>query len=294
MVKIIKFFVNLLGIRKLLGRLRLEIIIKQDQDFPVYDDYPSESLNNKRFYNIGAGSFRHPNWTNVDFQTEHYKKVQTSGMINYNLMELAPLPIESGLAEIVYSSHTIEHVSDEAVQNILKESYRILKPGGCIRLTTPDAALVFKNYQRGDLNFWYWRDYYSQAGIWEQKYTTPLSKASIHQLFLLLVAAQLCKIEISDSPTKKYTDSEIMEVFSNQSMEEGLDFFTRQCVFNPECPGNHVNWWTYEKIFTFLEKAGFSEMYKSGYGQSLFAPLRNTSLFDNTHPKISLYVEAIK
>jgi len=294
MVKIIKFFDNLLGIRKLLGRLGLELVIKQNQDLSVYDDYPPESLKNKRFYNIGAGSFRHPYWTNVDFSTEHYKKVQTSGMINYNLMELVPLPIESGLAEIVYSSHTIEHISDEAIQNMLNESYRILKPGGCIRLTTDDAALNFKNLQRGDLKFWYWVDFYSQAGTWEKNFSIPLSKASIQQLFLHTFASQLSEIQISESPTKKYTDSEIMEVISNQSMEEGLDFFTKQCVFNPEYPGNHINWLTHEKLFTFLEKAGFSEMYKSGYGQSLFAPLRNTSLFDSTHPKISLYVEAIK
>ncbi len=32
----------------------------------------------------------------------------------------------------------------------------------------------------------------------------------------------------------------------------------------------------------------------SGYGQSYAPVMRNTSLFDSTHPKISLYVEAVK
>jgi len=43
-----------------------------------------------------------------------------------------------------------------------------------------------------------------------------------------------------------------------------------------------------------LRKAGFSKIFLSGYGQSFSPVLRNTDLFDNTHPEISLYVEAIK
>jgi len=43
----------------------------------------------------------------------------------------------------------------------------------------------------------------------------------------------------------------------------------------------------------FIE-AGFENIYVSGYGQSFLPPMRNTSLIDSTHPKILLYMEAIK
>ena len=43
-----------------------------------------------------------------------------------------------------------------------------------------------------------------------------------------------------------------------------------------------------------VEKAGFTKIYLSGYGQSFSPVLRNTFFFDNTAPELSLYVEAFK
>ena len=43
-----------------------------------------------------------------------------------------------------------------------------------------------------------------------------------------------------------------------------------------------------------LKLAGFKEVYKSSYCQSRSPILRDPNFFDNTHPDISLYVEAVK
>ena len=147
---------------------------------------------------------------------------------------------------------------------------------------------------RKDIKYWYWVDYYSRSGTWEKLYKQPLCKASMHQLFLHHFASQLCEIDIDDSPKKKYSDSEISEIFLENPDIETLNFFTKKCKFNPNYPGNHINWWTHEKVISFLKEVGFSAPYISGWGQSVFPPLRDTNLFDDTHPKISLYVEAIK
>lgn len=259
-----------------------------------YQEFSKESLSARRFYNVGAGLFGHPFWTNIDYATEHYRGIQKNDFIHYDLMELKPFPVESNKAELVYSSHTIEHVSDEAVRNMLKESYRILKPGGGIRLTTPDALLEFKAYRRNDIKYWYWTKQYDRPGSWEKQFNTSPAEASIHQLFLHHFASQLCEIDIDASPEKKFSDAEIMDVFSSKPEVETLDFFTKQCRFNSRYPGSHINWWTHGKIMSFLREAGFSDPYISGWGQSVFYSLRDTTLFDKTHPKISLYVEAIK
>ena len=268
-----------------LDRLGYEVRRKQKSDDGVYLSFPESSLSERRFYNIGAGSFEHRYWTNVDYASTHYSEVQKN-FVNYNLMDLKPLPIEDNIAEIVYSSHTIEHISDDAANNMLKECYRILKPGGGIRLTAPNAWLEFEAYKRNDNTYWYWSEWNSKSA--------PLCKASIHQNFLHHFASQLCEIDIDDSPKKKYSDAEIYQHFSNNPDVSALDYFTKQCQFNPQHPGNHMNWWTHEKLVFFLKKAGFSEPYISGWGQSVFPPLRDTILFDSTHPKISLYVEAVK
>lgn len=270
-----------LAMQKIANKIGYTIAKIKKPDLSLYNEYPRESLLGKRFYNIGAGSFRHPYWTNVDYSTEHYSLIQNgSEFIHYDLMELSPLPIPDNFAELIYSSHTIEHVSDDAVINMLRESYRALKPGGAIRLTTPDADLGFKAFMRNDLSYWHW---------WY-----PFKNPSIPQYFLHHYASQLCEIDPDESPQKKYSDSEIISIFHNDPKVETIDFFTRQCKYNPQYPGSHINWWTGDKLIKFLIRAGFSAPYRSGWGQSVFRPLREVALFDNTFPSMSLYVEAVK
>jgi predicted SAM-dependent methyltransferase len=266
----------------------------RDVDLNLYSGYPAESIKEKRFYNIGAAGFCHPYWTNIDLDTDHYRQYQKKAFINYDLMALLPLPIDSNSAEIVYSSHTIEHVTDEAAYNMFSESYRVLKKGGCIRITCPNARLEYDAYKRNDINFWYWRKLYSEPGTWEKIYRIPLSQASIQQVFLHHFASQISEIDVNESPAKKYSDKEITDIFLRYPMEEAFDYFTTQCKFDPVHPGNHISWWTHEKLISFLRKAGFSGVYPSAYQQSSIAPLRDSSFFDNTHPELSLYVEAIK
>jgi len=257
-------------------------------DLSRYEEFPVESLAGRRFYNIGAGSFSHAYWTNVDYGTEYYSSVQQPGFIDFDLTSLKPLPIGDDSAEIVYSSHTIEHVDDSAVRNMLSESHRILKKGGLIRLVTPDAELAFRAYRRRDRTFWSWVDKYSAPGTWERHYRRPLREASISSLFLHYHASQVCEIDADDTAVRKYCDREIDEVFSRQPMESALDFFTKQCVFNAERPGNHMNWWTHEKLSSMLRSVGFEDVYRSGYGQSVCRALRDLAVFDKSHAAISL------
>ncbi len=63
--------------------------------------------------------------------------------------------------------------------------------------------------------------------------------------------------------------------------------------FDPNRPGNHVSWWTHAKIERYLKESGFTNIYRSGYRQSVSPLMRRSSLFDSTHPKMSIYMEAI-
>lgn len=246
----------------------------------LYGQYPKQSLADRRFYNVGAGQFRHPYWTNIDHGTDYYDAyLKKFPFIDHDLMALKPFQIESESAEIVYTSHTIEHISNEAAQKVFDEAHRILRPGGAFRLTTPDADLGFAAYKARDRLFWYW---------------TQFRGAEIEQLFLHHYASQVTAIDPDTTPKKKYSSREIAEVLASRSLPEALDFFTSQCAFNPQCAGNHINWWTMDKAAQFLRRAGFTTIYRSAYTQSRFAPLRELPWFDSTHPAISLYVEAVK
>lgn len=257
-------------------------------------NYPVETLQRKPFYNVGSGSFWHPYWTNLDYITEHYKSVQRD-VIHYDLMNTQPLPIETGAAEVIYTSHTIEHVKDEAVLRLFKEAYRALRTGGIFRVTTgPDAETDYAALQRGDMDWFYWDNWYAVPGSYEHLYHQPANSVPLAERWLAHVATQLAPNSISPSVKKKYSAAEIEQVLASNGLTAALDFFCGQCQFDPVHPGNHVSWWTHEKVTDYLRLAGFRNAYRSGYGQSILPILRNTYLFDNTHPQISLYVETVR
>jgi predicted SAM-dependent methyltransferase len=56
-----------------------------------------------------------------------------------------PLPDSS--FEFVFSEHLFEHLSYLQGINMLKECYRVLKPGGTIRIATPDLRFLIGLYQ---------------------------------------------------------------------------------------------------------------------------------------------------
>lgn len=255
--------------------------------------YSEESLRQKRFYNVGAGAFVHEYWTNIDFVSEWYGGVQKN-VVHHDLMALGPLPIADGTAEIIYTSHTVEHVTDAAVQKLFDEAYRALKPGGCLRVTTgPDALLDYAALMRGDAEHFYWDEWYVAPGQYEKHCRAPATSVPLEERWLHHVASQLAPNEVTDYPIKLHAP-EIRKLLEEKPLEEALDYLTSLVKFDPMRAGNHVSWWTHDKALRFMQNAGFETVYRSAYSQSRFAVLRNTAYFDNTHPAMSLYVEAIK
>ena len=58
-----------------------------------------------------------------------------------------PFPLPDASFNYVYSEHLFEHLTYHQAVNMLKESYRVLKPGGVIRITTPNLQFLLGLYQ---------------------------------------------------------------------------------------------------------------------------------------------------
>lgn len=73
---------------------------------------------------------------------------------------LKGLPIADGSADLVYASHILEHLPYADFWLALRNTYRMLKPGGVFRLIVPDmeirAVRYLEMHKRGD----------SEAGSW--------------------------------------------------------------------------------------------------------------------------------
>jgi SAM-dependent methyltransferase len=96
----------------------------------IQNYYDKEALQQKLFYNIGAGYQRSkfPVWSYVDLKAAGYDEKGID--VFYDLESLAPLPLEPGKAEVIFSSFVIEHISANATRNLCSEAFKALKPGG--------------------------------------------------------------------------------------------------------------------------------------------------------------------
>ena len=88
--------------------------------------------------NLGCGSQVHPEWTNVDIMPRH------PGVINHDLNKR--LPFADASFEVVYHSHVLEHLTKEQGKAFVGECYRVLKPGGILRVVVPDLETIARLY----------------------------------------------------------------------------------------------------------------------------------------------------
>lgn len=102
------------------------------------------------YLNVGAGDFYHPNWTNLDWPTEHYDYTPD---IVHDLRSNKRIVLPDRSVSIIYISHVIEHIPDESVDTLLANCYRLLKEGGILRIAVPDKDLLDAAYKRKDHDF---------------------------------------------------------------------------------------------------------------------------------------------
>lgn len=284
-------------IKKSLDKLGLEIRKKSIKNFQLdlYNElFPNQILKEKRFYNIGAGSFYHPYWTNVDFYNNWYKKDQENIGIHFDLMKCESLPIDTNSAEIVYTSHVIEHIDDKAVKNLFEEAYRVLKIGGIFRVTAPDVNLWYRAFKAKDRNLF--RDsikYYSNPEIMESLELNSMSEATLGSIIQYYFSATTSPLTKYDN-SKKFSDEELHKIFNEKDYEEALTYICSFSKFDSNKAGYHINWVNANKVLKMMKETGFSNCYVSAYGQSANPILRDVNFFDNTVPEWSFYVEAVK
>lgn len=93
-----------------------------------------------KFLNLGCGSHFvvSPEWTNIDFESnsEHVKA--------HNL--LTGIPQKDNSFDIVYHSHVLEHFTKSDGDKFIGECFRVLKPGGILRIVIPDLEQITRAY----------------------------------------------------------------------------------------------------------------------------------------------------
>lgn len=119
--------------------------------------------NNKvRKLQLGSGTNRYDGWFNTDLYPR-------GG--NAYLDVTSPLPFKDNTFDYIYSEHMIEHISFQDAEQLLRESYRILRRGGKLRIATPDLSHYVslfgenKSPQQNEYIDWMHSNWINKAGI---------------------------------------------------------------------------------------------------------------------------------
>lgn len=83
-----------------------------------------------------CGSNLIPNWINLD--------ADAVGSTKWCCPD--PLPYGDNSVDVIYSEHGWEHVPLEQGEFLLRECARVLKPGGVVRISTPDLKVLVVAY----------------------------------------------------------------------------------------------------------------------------------------------------
>jgi predicted SAM-dependent methyltransferase len=237
--------------------------------------------------NLGAGQWWLRHWYNLDapFGVRSYKK----NFIDYpfDLCSQDKLPFSDGTVRMFYSSHCIEHIPQKYLEHVFNECCRSMKLEGVIRLTTPDFDKACDAFEQQDEEFFIRTC--SRTGTGEYTYTTD--DFSIEQKFICYFAGTL---------SEQISDVEVAKLYKEMGRYKFADKILENLELNKIGAtagevGYHSNWFSFEKLKSMLEGAGFSDVRRCSRSGSRFEEMRKPkSYFDQSYPKISLYVEARK
>jgi len=88
---------------------------------------------------LGAGDSEPPGWICTAL-------LHVPGRIAY-LDVTRPFPFPDESIDYIYSEHLIEHIPYESGLRMLRECHRVLRPGGRIRIATPDLETLVTLYE---------------------------------------------------------------------------------------------------------------------------------------------------
>ena len=112
-----------------------------------------ETAHAKLMLNLGCGVRTHVDWINIDWSLKlRFSKVPflrqlTDCPVGVTIHDLRKgIPFGDATVDVVYSSHVLEHIQRGDARLFVQEMFRVLKPGGIIRIVVPDLESAARKY----------------------------------------------------------------------------------------------------------------------------------------------------
>ena len=210
--------------------------------------------------------------------------------INISFGESTRLPFDDNSQAVIYSSHMIEHLDNGALPVLFAECFRVLKPGGYLRVEAPDAERILEAYRNGENEFiQYFSDENKRNLIADRNYASIYGEDHIGILGLLsCYVAGECHV-----PAVAGKDE-----FDRNLNSLSLEDFGKWCVSlqTPEqrATHGHINSIYFDKLHKLLSRAGFREVTRKKNRESDIPDVRLEEVEREHRAFYSLYVEAVR
>lgn len=106
-------------------------------DRQLIEQYVETSMS--RRLHLGAGNHELTDWLNSDLYPDSKSSIHLDVTCRF------PLPDRS--FQYIFSEHMIEHLSYREGEAMLRECFRVLEPGGVVRISTPDLTVLLNLFQ---------------------------------------------------------------------------------------------------------------------------------------------------
>ena len=232
-----------------------------------------KNYNNNKFYlNIGGFIFLKKNWRVLEFISESYPISKYLIDYNVNLLLDNKLPLSNEKVNLIYTSHTFEHLLESSVSFNIGEIYRILKKNGVLRIVVPDIDILWEASHKKDLK--------------TLKYFGKKKEETIPEFFLSTFSIKKVNKTFLENDFENLEKLEFLEKYQTLQIED----------LNSHDFSRHISWFDFEKMRNILMNNGFQyeNIRKCSYLKSNEKEMRDSKFFDNTSPEISLFVECIK
>ena len=115
---------------------------------------------------VGCGRYRLEGWLNADLDFQQN--------VDILLDARRRLPFEDDTFLFIFAEHLIEHLSFAEGRGFCREVYRVLRPGGVVRFSTPDLRFLLRYYEDSSEAARKYTEYHTREFLREKTHSKAL------------------------------------------------------------------------------------------------------------------------
>jgi len=207
------------------------------------------------------------------------------------------LPFKDNEISLIYTSHMIGHITNKEALKLFKEFFRILRPGGFLRISAPNSDYYINSYKNGDLHAFdrdeygvgTGRTYKEEVAMCVYQFNLSRELLTNHNLLCLM----FCSYSDIPNDAPIFTKNDVDLHLQSDSNEEFIQWCSSH--YDNSRRGGHINGFNAVKTINLLKEIGFLKPQSKGYRESSVVEFKTNPHIDlELRKNISFYVEVKK